>query len=360
MKLNMEKFESKRQAMLEKAFKPEVTHSIWMIVLNVICVCIGVYVAYYMYIRAGIVDPLGLVAFILGITLAVIGFERTFSSIADLIVVFKKKKESKNNASDFMGFVKVNMVNGLGTDTKALTVNILSEGIELKYSSFTDSEYVLPYDYVYKVLINKSLGSIYLFFMNVPSDYNFKTGVVNGFPYGGVVLNDLFDGFDWDDVLSKLKYHLESDRFVEVDATEEKMNTLVWNNMLVGAFLQEGIKDESQELVADPESEKEESTEGIEAEIQEEPAEGVVTEEEAKKVIEEIIREETPEEASKEDEKEESVEGAEESKDSETSEEGKSDTSEEESATKDMQEDETTSLEEESENTEKAEEEKKQ
>lgn len=354
MKLNMEKFESKRQAMLEKAFKPEVTHSIWMIVLNVICVCIGVYVAYYMYIRAGIVDPLGLVAFILGITLAVIGFERTFSSIADLIVVFKKKKESKNNASDFMGFVKVNMVNGLGTDTKALTVNILSGGIELKYSSFTDSEYVLPYDHVYKVLINKSLGSIYLFFMNVPSDYNFKTGVVNGFPYGGVVLNDLFDGFDWDDVLSKLKYHLDSDRFVEVDATEEKMNTLVWNNMLVGAFLQEGIKDESQEPVADPESGKEESTEGIESE------EEVATEEEAKKIIEEIVREETAEEASKEDEKEESVEGAEESKDSETSEEDKSDTSEEESATKDMQEDETTSLEEESENTEKAEKEKKQ
>lgn len=351
MKLNMEKFESKRQAMLEKAFKPEVTHSIWMIVLNVICVCIGVYVAYYMYIRAGIVDPLGLVAFILGITLAVIGFERTFSSIADLIVVFKKKKESRNNASDFMGFVKVNMVNGLGTDTKALTVNILSEGIELKYSSFTDSEYVLPYDYVYKVLINKSLGSIYLFFMNVPSDYNFKTGVVNGFPYGGVVLNDLFDGFDWDDVLSKLKYHLDSDRFVEVDATEEKMNTLVWNNMLVGAFLQEGIKDESQEPVADPESGKEESTEGIE------PEEEVATEEEAKKIIEDIVREETTEEASKADEKEESVEG---SKDSETSEEGKSDTSEEESATKDMQEDETTSLEEESENTEKAEKEKKQ
>lgn len=351
MKLNMEKFESKRQAMLEKAFKPEITHSIWMIVLNVICVCIGVYVAYYMYIRAGIVDPLGLVAFILGITLAVIGFERTFSSIADLIVVFKKKKESKNNASDFMGFVKVNMVNGLGTDTKALTVNILSEGIELKYSSFTDSEYVLPYDYVYKVLINKSLGSIYLFFMNVPSDYNFKTGVVNGFPYGGVVLNDLFDGFDWDDVLSKLKYHLDSDRFVEVDATEEKMNTLVWNNMLVGAFLQEGIKDESQESVADPESGKEGSTEGIEA------AEEVATEEEAKKIIEEIVREGTTEEASKEDEKEESAEG---SKDSETSEEGKSDTSEEESATKDMQEDETTSLEEESENTEKAEREKKQ
>lgn len=346
MKLNMEKFESKRQAMLEKAFKPEVTHSIWMIVLNVICVCIGVYVAYYMYIRAGIVDPLGLVAFILGITLAVIGFERTFSSIADLIVVFKKKKESRNNASDFMGFVKVNMVNGLGTDTKALTVNILSEGIELKYSSFTDSEYVLPYDYVYKVLINKSLGSIYLFFMNVPSDYNFKTGVVNGFPYGGVVLNDLFDGFDWDDVLSKLKYHLDSDRFVEVDATEEKMNTLVWNNMLVGAFLQEGIKDESQESVADPESGKEGSTEGIEA------AEEVATEEEAKKIIEDIVREETTEEASKEDEKEESVEGAEEFKDSETS--------EEESATKDMQEDETTSLEEESENTEKAEKEKKQ
>lgn len=354
MKLNMEKFESKRQAMLEKAFKPEVTHSIWMIVLNVICVCIGVYVAYYMYIRAGIVDPLGLVAFILGITLAVIGFERTFSSIADLIVVFKKKKESRNNASDFMGFVKVNMVNGLGTDTKALTVNILSEGIELKYSSFTDSEYVLPYDHVYKVLINKSLGSIYLFFMNVPSDYNFKTGVVNGFPYGGVVLNDLFDGFDWDDVLSKLKYHLDSDRFVEVDATEEKMNTLVWNNMLVGAFLQEGIKDESQEPVADPESEKEKSTEGIE------PEEEVATEEEAKKIIEDIVREETTEEASKEDEKEESAEGAEESKDSETSEEGKSDTSEEESATKDMQEDETTSLEEESENTEKAEKEKKQ
>lgn len=354
MKLNMEKFESKRQAMLEKAFKPEVTHSIWMIVLNVICVCIGVYVAYYMYIRAGIVDPLGLVAFILGITLAVIGFERTFSSIADLIVVFKKKKESRNNASDFMGFVKVNMVNGLGTDTKALTVNILSEGIELKYSSFTDSEYVLPYDHVYKVLINKSLGSIYLFFMNVPSDYNFKTGVVNGFPYGGVVLNDLFDGFDWDDVLSKLKYHLDSDRFVEVDATEEKMNTLVWNNMLVGAFLQEGIKDESQEPVADPESGKEESTEGIESE------EEVATEEEAKKIIEEIVREETAEEASKEDEKEESVESAEESKDSETSEEGKSDTSEEESVTKDMQEDETTSLEEEFENTEKAEKEKKQ
>lgn len=355
MKLNMEKFESKRQAMLEKAFKPEITHSIWMIVLNVICVCIGVYVAYYMYIRAGIVDPLGLVAFILGITLAVIGFERTFSSIADLIVVFKKKKESRNNASDFMGFVKVNMVNGLGTDTKALTVNILSEGIELKYSSFTDSEYVLPYDHVYKVLINKSLGSIYLFFMNVPSDYNFKTGVVNGFPYGGVVLNDLFDGFDWDDVLSKLKCHLDSDRFVEVDATEEKMNTLVWNNMLVGAFLQEGIKDESQEPVADPESGKEESTEGIESE------EEVATEEEAKKIIEEIVREGTTEEASKEDEKEESAEGAEESKDSETSEEGKSDTSEEEeSATKDMQEDETTSLEEESENTEKAEKEKKQ
>lgn len=354
MKLNMEKFESKRQAMLEKAFKPEVTHSIWMIVLNVICVCIGVYVAYYMYIRAGIVDPLGLVAFILGITLAVIGFERTFSSIADLIVVFKKKKESSNNASDFMGFVKVNMVNGLGTDTKALTVNILSEGIELKYSSFTDSEYVLPYDHVYKVLINKSLGSIYLFFMNVPSDYNFKTGVVNGFPYGGVVLNDLFDGFDWDDVLSKLKYHLDSDRFVEVDDTEEKMNTLVWNNMLVGAFLQEGIKDESQESVVDPKSGKEESTEGIE------PEEEVATEEEAKKIIEEIVREGTTEEASKEDEKEESAEGAEESKDSETSEEGKSDTSEEKSATKDMQEDETTSLEEESENTEKAEKEKKQ
>ena len=264
------------------------------------------------------------------------------------------------------------MVNGLGTDTKVLTVNILSEGIELKYSSFTNSEYVLPYNHVYKVLINKSLGNIYLFFMNVPSDYNFETGVVSGFPYGGVVLNDLFDGFDWDDVLSKLKYHLDSDQFVEVDATEEKMNTLVWNNMLVGAFLQEGLKEEP---VADAELAKEEATEGTEkqqsteSEVKEET--DVANKEETTEANEEVVEEKVAEEETSEDDKDEEPvkeykEGAEEqaseTEGNETPEEGKeeaSEKSEEDSDTEDMQEDETTSLEEEPENTEKAEEEKK-
>lgn len=267
MKLNMDKFESKRLEMLKKAYKPEIIHAIWMIVLNVVCVCIGVYVSYYMYIRAGIIDPLGLVTFILGITLAVIGFERTFSSLADLIVLFKNRRSGQNNISDYMGFTKVNMVNGVGVDTKGFSVNILADGIALKYKSFTECVYTVPYEHVYKVLIDRSLGSIYLFFMNIPADYDFSTGIVSGFPYGGVILNDLFDGFDFEDVVSKLKYHINGDCFIDIDIPQEKLESFIWSNMRLSIYLGEtAVPDEQAEEPSTSEvaeSSNEESNEGV-------------------------------------------------------------------------------------------------
>lgn len=231
MKLNMEKFERKKEKAVNLVYKPKIRHELWMILLNIITICIGVYVSYYMYARAGIIDPFGLVTFILGITLSVIGFERVFVSIADLIVLLQNRSKHPYYLVSTMGVPSVNMVNGLGFDTKGLTVNILSEGIELKYDSFTKCECIIPYERVFKVILNESLGGIYIFFKNNLVDYDFDNLIVDGYPYDGVLLNDLFDGFNWDDVLALLKLHLNPSCFDELDMSESEMDQLMWHKL---------------------------------------------------------------------------------------------------------------------------------
>lgn len=231
MKLDMGKFESKRRECIEAMYMPEVRKSTGMAVLNLLCVCIGVYVAYYMYIRAGIIDPLGLIAFILGITLAVIGFQRMFSSIADIVVTMQQR--GRCLAGDPMATLKMGLVNGLSVDTKGLTVNILDRGIELKYSTFAECECLLDYSKVFEVLLNEKNKNIYVFFTDVSSEYNIDRDVIEGFPFGGVVLNDLLEGFDWDEVVAKLRAHVDPSRFIRVELSGLQVEQMLWDRMAV-------------------------------------------------------------------------------------------------------------------------------
>lgn len=327
MKLDMGKFESKRRECIEAIYMPEVRKSTGMAVLNLLCVCIGVYVAYYMYIRAGIIDPLGLIAFILGITLAVIGFQRMFSSIADIIVTMQQR--GRCLAGDPMATLKMGLVNGLSVDTRGLIVNILDRGIELKYSTFTECECLLDYSKVFEVLLDEKNKNIYVFFTDVSSEYNIDRDVIEGFPFGGVVLNDLLEGFDWDEVVAKLRAHVDPSRFIRVELSGLQVEQMLWDRMAVWKMSSWKVDEESkgvEEKIEKVESTQEAVVEKNQSEVQEN------SEEEVKKAtVAENSKEDDEVSEEPEDNKEEPVEDTEDKKESkETTE------SSEESATEDI------------------------
>lgn len=337
MKLDMGKFESKRRECIEAMYMPEVRKSTGMAVLNLLCVCIGVYVAYYMYIRAGIIDPLGLIAFILGITLAVIGFQRMFSSIADIVVTMQQR--GRCLAGDPMATLKMGLVNGLSVDTKGLTVNILDRGIELKYSTFAECECLLDYSKVFEVLLNEKNKNIYVFFTDVSSEYNIDRDVIEGFPFGGVVLNDLLEGFDWDEVVAKLRAHVDPSRFIRVELSGLQVEQMLWDRMAVWKMSSWKADEESkgvEEKTEEVESAQEVVVEKDQPEVQEPDEEGM-KEPVAENSKDDEVSEET------EDNKKEPVEDTEDKKESEESTE-----SSDESATEDIDEKTTDVLDEES------------
>lgn len=328
MKLDMGKFESKRRECIEAMYMPEVRKSTGMAVLNLLCVCIGVYVAYYMYIRAGIIDPLGLIAFILGITLAVIGFQRMFSSIADIVVTMQQR--GRCLAGDPMATLKMGLVNGLSVDTKGLTVNILDRGIELKYSTFAECECLLDYSKVFEVLLNEKNKNIYVFFTDVSSEYNIDRDVIEGFPFGGVVLNDLLEGFDWDEVVAKLRAHVDPSRFIRVELSGLQVEQMLWDRMAVWKMSSWKADEESkgvEEKTEEVESAQEAVVEKDQPEVQEPDEEGM------KEPVAENSKEGDEVSEESEDSKKEPVEDTEDKKESkETTE------SADESATEDIDE----------------------
>lgn len=262
MKLNMEKFNACKKEKYKKLYMPEVKQSIIMMIVNAIVIFLGIFVAYYMYGVVGISSPFGLVVFVLGVTLASMGFQRLFTCIAELTI---QVHNMNGMIPKGMCFAEgSNLVEGLPDNTQGMEVNLVDAGIEIAFCGDVDSNALIPYKYVSNVLADVEEQRIYIFF-----DWEAAIEDVVVSPVDGIELSEIFEGFDFNTVTAMLVAHVNHKRFSDVSISNEKISKFLWNAVSLNRFLSSlpKMSEEASENTSSVDSEEDVSTVPFEASI---------------------------------------------------------------------------------------------
>lgn len=129
-----------RKKLSRKTKLSSIKTDVTLFIISLVISVLGVYCAYFAYLKLGIDSMLNLCTFILGITLAVIGLQRTFDWLGSLIEKLSglKLPDTRPYIEEY-GFLKSNL--------KSCIIDLTEEGIKLSYSGYTmnlpNGKYVL-------------------------------------------------------------------------------------------------------------------------------------------------------------------------------------------------------------------------
>lgn len=129
-----------RKKLSRKTKLASIKTDVTLFIISLVTTVLGVYCAYFAYLKLGIDSMLNLCTFILGITLAVIGMQRTFDWLGSLIEKLSglKLPDTKPYIEEH-GFLKSNL--------KSCIIDLDEEGIKITHSGYTmnlpNGKYVL-------------------------------------------------------------------------------------------------------------------------------------------------------------------------------------------------------------------------
>lgn len=129
-----------RKKLSRKTKLASIKTDVTLFIISLVTTVLGVYCAYFAYLKLGIDSMLNLCTFILGITLAVIGLQRTFDWLGSLIEKLSglKLPDTKPYIEEH-GFLKSNL--------KSCIIDLAEEGIKITHSGYTmnlpNGKYVL-------------------------------------------------------------------------------------------------------------------------------------------------------------------------------------------------------------------------
>lgn len=129
-----------RKKLSRKTKLSSIKTDVILFIISLVTTVLGVYCAYFAYLKLGIDSMLNLCTFILGITLAVIGLQRTFDWLGSLIEKLSglKLPDTKPYIEEH-GFLKSNL--------KSCIIDLAEEGIKITHSGYTmnlpNGKYVL-------------------------------------------------------------------------------------------------------------------------------------------------------------------------------------------------------------------------
>ena len=129
-----------RKKLSRKTKLSSIKTDVTLFIISLVTTVLGVYCAYFAYLKLGIDSMLNLCTFILGITLAVIGLQRTFDWLGSLIEKLSglKLPDTRPYIEEH-GFLKSNL--------KSCIIDLAEEGIKITHSGYTmnlpNGKYVL-------------------------------------------------------------------------------------------------------------------------------------------------------------------------------------------------------------------------
>lgn len=119
-----------RKKLSRKTKLASIKTDVTLFIISLVISVLGVYCAYFAYLKLGIDSMLNLCTFILGITLAVIGLQRTFDWLGSLIEKLSglKLPDTKPYIEEH-GFLKLNL--------KSCIIDLAEEGVKITHSGYT-------------------------------------------------------------------------------------------------------------------------------------------------------------------------------------------------------------------------------